>query len=390
MSGSATSLTSEARRVRRTLFGLTFFISFLLAAAVFAALVLLSADHTAADIREAIVALNEARMGVGEQAANAALVSAQETLRTVADERRVMPLVLVGALGAVGLVALWTITTFLYVSVVKPFMRLEAFADEVSRGNLDLPLAYERSNPFGRFTWAFDNMRKEIKRARAAEALAIEQNKTTAAALSHDVKTPIASIRAYSEALEMGVAQTEEERVSFVRTIMRKCDEVAQLTDDLFLHALSDLDHITVICEPSSAREILQHAVLDFDATDTVQLCGADEAMVSVDAKRLEQALENLLANARKYAPAAAVEVEGVRAENVYRIRVRDYGSGIAPEDIPFVFDRFYRGANKGDAPGAGLGLFIVRYLIGQMDGTVRLENAKPGLAVVIELPLTR
>ena len=108
------------------------------------------------------------------------------------------------------------------------------------------------------------------------------------------------------------------------------------------------------------------------------------------DPKRLEQALENLLANAAKYASGAAVEVEGVLdiAERVYRVTVRDHGPGIPPEDLPFATERFYRGSNANEAPGAGLGLFIARYLVGQMGGSLSLEDAEPGLRVRIEFPL--
>ena len=134
----------------------------------------------------------------------------------------------------------------------------------------------------------------------------------------------------------------------------------------------------------------MRQAVADFGVTGNVALGRVDEARVSHDPKRLEQALENLLANAAKYAPGAGVEVEGVldTAARVYCVRVRDHGPGIPPEDLPFVADRFYRGSNARDAPGAGLGLFIVRHLVGQMGGSLSLEDAEPGLRVRVEFPL--
>ena len=218
----------------------------------------------------------------------------------------------------------------------------------------------------------------------------MEQGKTAVAALSHDIKTPIASIRAYSEALELGLARNDAEREGYARTIARKCDEVTSLTDDLFLHALADLDRIRVSCEDAPIARTIRQAVADFGVAGNVALGRLDEARVAHDPKRLEQALENLLANAAKYAPGAAVEVEGVLdiAERVYRATVRDHGPGIPPEDLPFATERFYRGSNAHEAPGAGLGLFIARYLVGQMGGALRLEDADPGLRVALEFPL--
>lgn len=382
----------EARAIRRRLLACALAASLALVVVALVATAALAQDDAAAQVRESVVALNEARAALAAEAepavADRALAEAQETLRRAADAKSSLPLALAWAVCAAGVALVWSVTAYLYLSVVRPFSRLEAFADEVARGNLDLPLAYERSNPFGRFTWAFDNMRKEIKRARAAEAEALEQSKTTVAALSHDIKTPIASIRAYSEALELGLARDGAERAGYARTIARKCDEVTALTDDLFLHALAELDRIAVSCEDAPIDRAVARAAADFGVDGTVVLGRLDRAVVAHDPKRLVEALENLVANARKYAPGSTVEVNGRAEGGAYRIEVRDFGDGVAPEDLPFAFDRFYRGANAQGTPGAGLGLFIVRYLVEQMGGSVRLENAEPGLRVGIEFPL--
>lgn len=387
-----TAASREGARIARRLVGIAAAATLALALAALAATALLAGDGPAAEMRAQIVELNAARAelpeGADAEAADAALSRAQDALRAAVDERGGLSVALVWALAALGAASAWGVVAYLYVGVVRPFMRLEAFAQDVSTGNLDAPLAYERSNPFGRFTWAFDNMRKEIKRARAAEAEALEQSKTTVAALSHDIKTPIASIRAYSEALELGLARDDVEREGYARTIARKCDEVTSLTDDLFLHALAELDRIAVSCEDAPIDRAIARAAADFGVDGTVVLGRVDRAVVAHDPKRLVETLENLVANARKYAPGSSIEVSGRVAGVSYRIDVRDFGPGIAPEDLPFAFDRFYRGTGSGDVPGAGLGLFIVRYLVEQMGGIVRLENAEPGLRVEIEFPL--
>ena len=387
-----TAASREGARIGRRLVGIAVAATVVLALVALAATVALMDDGPGAEMRTQVVELNAARAELrgGEGAADAALVRAQEALRAAAGVKGGLPIALVWALAALGAAVVWGVVAYLHVSVVRPFMRLESFAQDVAAGNLDTPRAYERRNPFGRFTRAFDNMRAEIKRARAAEAEAVEQGKTAVAALSHDIKTPIASIRAYSEALELGLARNDAEREGYARTIARKCDEVTSLTDDLFLHALADLDRIRVSCEDAPIARTIRQAVADFGVAGNVALGRLDEARVAHDPKRLEQALENLLANAAKYAPGAAVEVEGVLdiAERVYRATVRDHGPGIPPEDLPFATERFYRGSNAHEAPGAGLGLFIARYLVGQMGGALRLEDADPGLRVALEFPL--
>ena len=136
---------------------------------------------------------------------------------------------------------LFVIIVFLYIyfSILRPFDKLKGFANEIASGNFNIPLNYERSNYFGQFTWAFDNMRCEIIKARKCETEAIENNKTIIASLSHDIKTPIASINAYAEALEANIDSSYEARAKYLSVIINKSQEVKKLTDDLFLHSVS-------------------------------------------------------------------------------------------------------------------------------------------------------
>ena len=115
------------------------------------------------------------------------------------------------------------VTGYCCLAVLRPFEKLSHFADEIASGNFDLPLKYERSNYFGKFTWGFDRMRCEISNARAREKAAIENNKTVIASLSHDIKTPVASVRAYAEALDMGMAQNAAQRAEYPNMRMQKC-----------------------------------------------------------------------------------------------------------------------------------------------------------------------
>ena len=100
---------------------------------------------------------------------------------------------------------------YVYFAILRPFEKMKAFAGKIARGDFEDSLRYERSNYFGEFTWAFDSMRTEIIKARACEKEAIENNKTVIATLSHDIKTPIASIRAYTEGLEANMDTTDLE-----------------------------------------------------------------------------------------------------------------------------------------------------------------------------------
>lgn len=280
---------------------------------------------------------------------------------------------------------------YVYFSVLRPFDRLKDFAEKIAEGDLSVPLDYGRSNCFGAFTWAFDSMRREITKARACEKEAAENNKTVIATLSHDIKTPIASIRAYAEGLEANMDGTAEKRQKYISVIMSKCDEVSRLTDDLFLHSLSDLDKLKITPEKTELSEFLEAAVREIGAPQgDVHYEKPDfRAEVYADKKRLLQLCENLVNNSRKYAESDTDIFLSLSDDNV-NVHFRDYGSGIPDEDMPFIFGKFYRGRNCGDKQGSGLGLYIVKYIAEKSGGRVLLHNHSDGLEVTVSLPLLK
>ena len=287
-----------------------------------------------------------------------------------------------------GLVFLACVMGYTYVAVLRPFEKMKDYAAEIAKGNFDLPLDYARSNYFGQFTWAFDSMRREITKARANEREAVENNKTVIATLSHDIKTPIASIRAYAEGLEARMDSSPERRARYLSVIMRKCDEVARLTDDLFLHSLSDLDKLKINAEPLEICSFVGEAIEELAAQqdDIFFIPPSFSAYVNADRNRLLQIIENLVNNARKYAK-SRIDVSLSRENGTVCLKIRDYGGGIPDEDMPFIFDKFYRGKNRGSEQGSGLGLYIVRYLAEKMGGCVTLRNHTSGLEAVVSLP---
>jgi len=349
-------------------------------------------------LRNQVVELNDARQEIAEtapdgrdgslQVADQALAGAQDALRDAAESRNDAAAGAVALTALVSVAALAFLSIYLHRAVARPFTRLEGFAEEVASGNLEAPLAFERSNPFGKFTWAFDHLRKELDRARKDEERAREDHKAALASLSHDLRTPLASLRAYAEALDMGLVNSEEERAEYERAIIRKCDEASSLVEDLFQHALSDMDRIAVACGPVQAAPIVKRCASDSSGLAQISCQRVDDACVEADEARLAQAIDNLIGNAIKYARGSAIDIQATAENGLYTIAVRDFGPGMPPEDMPFATERFYRGANASGKPGSGLGLYISSYLVERMGGRLHLANAHPGLKATIELPL--
>ena len=163
---------------------------------------------------------------------------------------------------------------------------------------------------------------------------------------------------------------------------MRKCDEVTALVNDLVLHSLSELEKLEITMTEISLDQVIRQTVEELEFEQLMLEEPLPQMTVCGDAKRIAQILENLINNARKYAPGKPVRIYCEEKEDRFHVHVRDYGEGVAPEDLPFVTQKFYRGKNVGDMPGSGLGLYIVDYIVKAMNGGLAVQNTEQGLEV--------
>ena len=354
-------------------------------------LIILSGTKDTSDRRaEKILDCNEISqlIDMGEyEKAREKLADFQDSLRNPVDIENNNTKVLIICCAAVLCIVL--VFLYVYYKILRPFDKMKDFASEVAKGNFDVPLKYERSNYFGAFTWAFDIMRKEITSARMAEHEAVENNKTVIATLSHDIKTPIASIRAYAEGLEANLDVSPERRSRYLQVMMKKCDEVTELTNDLFLHSLSDMGRIEIKPEEIDLVPFMEQTVAELtaDKSDVIFIKPDFSPVISADKKRMTQLVENLINNSRKYAK-TDIRISITEKDNFVQVSFSDMGSGIPDEDMPFITDKFYRGKNCGNENGSGLGLYIVKYIAEKSGGSVELQNMYPGLKVTVTLPM--
>lgn len=273
---------------------------------------------------------------------------------------------------------------YVYNVIWKPFLALGNYADEIAKGNVNVSISYHRSNYFGAFTWAFDHMREELIQAKQNEEKALQNHKTIIASLSHDIKTPIASIRAYAEGLEANMDTTYEQRQRYLAVIIKKCDEVVCLSNDLLLHSISELKDLNFHCTLCNVPYLLQKILQDFNFSNITINYDVATYEQMLDEKRFAQVIENILNNAMKYAKDCTMELWTKTTVQCYQIHIRDYGEGIPDEDFPYIFQKLYRGHNVNRQAGSGLGLYIAKYIMQRMDGDIKLCNHPDGLEVIL------
>jgi len=284
-----------------------------------------------------------------------------------------------------------TLGYFLYLKkrIVDPFGKMQHFASEVASGNLDVPMQMDRNHVFGAFTESFDIMREELKASKLREAEAVKARKELVAQLSHDIKTPVTSIKAMAEVMELSVHN--EEDLTTIRSINAKADQIDSLVSNLFHATLEELEHLEVTPGEVTSKEI-EHFISEADYKKKVPEVSIEEVVVSADPLRLNQVINNVFSNSYKYADTEMTigsRVEsGVGGMRFLVIEIGDKGGGVPDAEIETIFGKYKRGSNAGEKDGAGLGLYISRYLMEKMGGEITAVNKDGGLTIVLRLRL--
>lgn len=273
-------------------------------------------------------------------------------------------------------VAVWLagmgLLLYLYLHYIRPFAELRQFAGEVARGNLDMPLSMTKQNYFGAFTESFDIMREELKRARENEYRANVSKKELVAELSHDVKTPVATIKAACELLQ--IKEKNQDVLEKVELIENKANMIDQLIGNMFQATLEELEVLKV--EPTEeASTRIEEMFLQLKGYGNLYLTNhVPECLVIMDALRMNQAIDNLVNNAFKYA-GTAIYVSFWEDAAGIGIRVRDEGAGVPEDELTKITEKFYRGSNAAKECGSGLGLYLAKLFMDKMQGQMNFYN---------------
>jgi signal transduction histidine kinase len=237
----------------------------------------------------------------------------------------------------------------------------------------------------GGFVW----YRDAAARRRAVE----RQRRDLITAVSHDLRTPLASLRAMSEAIDEGVVEDQPTLRRYVGEMRTGVETLARLVDDLFELAQVDAGAIEAEVRRATIAEVVESALAacDGQATEKGLTVEADlaDAAASPCSPRLTRVLQNLLQNAISHTPAdGTVRVEAERRAGSLRLTVEDSGGGIPPGAAERVFDPFWRGDASRASDGAGLGLALAKRIVESMGGEISVDDgARRGARFAVELP---
>jgi signal transduction histidine kinase len=280
--------------------------------------------------------------------------------------------------GAIALIIALGLGILFVRRLARPLEELRVAAEQISQGKLEPRVHITSSDELGRLGRTFNQMAESLQRSE-------ELRRQLILDIAHELRNPLMIQQSHLELLLDNVVPPTPEQL---QTIYEQNLLLGRLVRDLQLLALADAGELQIVRVPTQFREILQRVIAHIHPTlEEKQIAleaqiTDDLPTVSVDPQRIEQVLLNLLDNACRYTPPGGkIALSAYREDGAVHVSVRDGGPGIAPEDLPHIFERFYRGdkSRARSSGGTGLGLSIAKALIEAHGGKIWAENAPQG-----------
>ena len=278
-------------------------------------------------------------------------------------------------------------------SEIRPMEGMQRYATEIAKGNLDVQLPMQKNSSYEGFIESFDQMREQLKASRMREMEAEQAKRQMMAELSHDLKTPIATIQATCEVLQMQIQKKKaaggdveeiaglEEKIGF---ITNKAGTINELVQSVLHATIDDLEEVRVNVEDLGSpmiegffRELTEYGQIILDNP-------VPECLVCMDKLRMEQVIDNIVGNSYKYA-GTDIHVSFSETEDMVladgkkhrflRITIKDSGPGVPPEELSMVTEKYYRGQNAKEQSGYGLGMYLVKWYMEKMGGGLEYYN---------------
>ena len=277
---------------------------------------------------------------------------------------------------------------WIYRSILVPLNILRVATDHIKEGNLDYSVTAITQDEIGQLCDDFESMRLRLKKLIEDRLQYEEDIKELVSNISHDLKTPLTAIKGYAEGLMDGIADTIEKQEKYLKTIYMKANDMSVLVDELAYYARIDRNTIPYSFTNISIADYFEDCVEDLHLELEVKniqvvyenLVDQDVKVVA-DAEQLKRVIHNIIGNSVKYMDKSEgiINIRIMDDEEFVQVDIEDNGVGIEGEDLPFVFDRFYRAdaSRSTKTGGSGLGLAIAKKVIEDHFGSIWVVSRK-------------
>lgn len=340
----------------------------------------------------AIVELYLPKLGFTENSGHELGEHYQETLHTFQSVGLIIVTVLVLVIITTIFVTNRFLTKFVFQRIREPLDQISESVKHITEGNLETYLQYDHEDEFKPVCDSINIMQQRLKQSAELTASEIQSRKELFAGISHDLRSPLTSVRAYTEALLDGIIQEPEEQRRYLLKIHEKEMDIERMVEQLFLVSKMELNDFPVHMQNLPLEWAVQKVVNDNPLDGLSVAVNIDKSMmVMADKSLLQRIVVNILENSYKYRDKekAVLQINARHKKDKIYLIFADNGPGVSDEQLPKLFETFYRTdpARKNPSGGNGLGLAVIKKAVERMGGSVMADNLpKGGLSISIEL----
>ena len=290
-----------------------------------------------------------------------------------------------------GIMSAAIIAVMLYVKikVLSPFEKLTDIPYELSKGNLTSPVKETKNRFFGRFIWGVDMLRENMEQQKKRELNLQKEKKMLLLSLSHDIKTPLSAIKLYSKALSKGLYTDMDKQHEIAENINAKADEIERYVSEIITASREEFLSLEVNTGEFYLSELVNKISIYY--TEKLTIIKTDftvdsytDCLINGDIDRSVEAVQNVMENAIKYGDGKSISISFSEEDGCILISVANSGCTLSENDLPHIFDSFWRGTNAENKDGSGLGLYICRQLMHKMNGDIFAEMNNDTICVTL------
>lgn len=281
--------------------------------------------------------------------------------------------------------------------VINPLRKLQAAAGKISQGNLDFEIIEDGDAQIRELCRSFEKMRLKLVEASYTQKKYDDSRKVLFSSISHDLKTPITSIKGYVEGILDGVANTPQKVDKYLKTVHSKAVHMDRMIDALLLYSRLDMNKVSFNIEKTDVLKYFEDCIYEIDIElekSNIKIALYDQLKgkryIMIDRDQIRRVIINIIDNSRKYMDKEQGKIDIFLREATSHvvIELKDNGAGISESDLPYIFDRFYRADSARDTMnGSGLGLAIAKQIIEGHGGKIWAVSRKgEGTSVMISL----
>ncbi len=281
--------------------------------------------------------------------------------------------------------ALW----YIRLRIIKPFHVISEMPYELAKGHLQVDIEENRGRFFGKFVWGISMLRDTLD-ASKAKALKLErEKKLLLLSVSHDIKIPLSAIKLYARALREDAYRTADERTRAASQIEEHAQKIEEFVKKIVNSASEDIIGIDVVNSEFYLGDYIDRVREIYEpkcrlAMTEFTIGRYENKLLKGDMDRAIEAMENLLENAMKYGDGKRIRIDFYEEDYCQVIEVFNTGVPVTQNQMPHLFDSFYRGSNAQDKKGNGLGLYIARQIMLKMEGDIFAKRSEEGMSFIL------